>query len=198
MTKKPQQDTLSHDELHELFKLMENPMISFNCGELCRDAAEGTPYCCDHSNFHPLLFSDEYEWLKAHRGAEWEPFEPKTRLDKREVKSLSDHLLYANCPGIENCNRDNRALVCRFFPFEPHLDADGKVEGLAFITNDPMQCPLVKKPLETFNREYIDASIKVWQKIVDTYPAERDLYIAESRKREKRSRKKKRPFRILK
>lgn len=198
MTKKNQINSLSHEELHELFELMSNPMISFDCGELCRDKIAGTPYCCDHSNFHPLLFSDEYEWLKAHRGAEWKPFQPKTKLEKREVKELCDHLLYANCPGIKKCNRDTRALVCRFFPFEPHLDKEGNIEGLAFITNDPKQCPLVKKSPDTFKREYIDASIKVWQKIIDTFPAERDLYATESRKRKERARKKKQPFHLVK
>ena len=188
---------LSSEELHELFELMSHPMISFDCGQLCRDTGDGMPVCCDHSNFHPLLFTDEYKWLKAHRGAQWKKFVPKSKLDRKEVKELADHLIFADCPGIENCNRDNRALVCRFFPFEPHVCGDGKVQGLAFITEDEKKCPLVKKPRKTFSKRYVNASIKVWQKIIDAYPDEKELYVSESKKRERRAKRKDKRVRLL-
>ena len=77
------------------------------------------------------------------------------------------------------------------------MDSEGNVVGLAFITNDAKKCPLVAKPLDTFRPEYISASIKVWQRLIDTYPDEKELYISESRKREKRARKKRRELRLL-
>ena len=198
MPKTTTQDRLSSDELHELFDLMSHPMISFDCGELCREVGDGMPVCCDHNNFHPLLFTDEFEWLREHKKAGWKKFKPATKLEKNEVDTLCDHLIYADCPGIENCDRDHRALVCRLFPFEPHVDRTGNIVGLAFITEDSSKCPLVAKPLKTFEKKYTRASIKVWQKIIDTYPAEKELYISESRKRERRAQRKGKKVRILK
>jgi hypothetical protein len=198
MPKTTSKPKLTPDELHELFELMSNPMVSFDCGQLCHVAGGGQPVCCDHGNFHPLLFADEYEWLKAHRGANWKRFKPKTRADKKEVDELCDHLLFADCPGIENCNRDHRSLVCRFFPFEPHVDPKGTVIGLAFITEDAKKCPLVAKPLKTFRKTYVKASMKVWQKIIDAYPEEKELYVAESKNRVRRAKRNHRRVRLLK
>ncbi len=197
MPKKKTEETLSAEDLLELFELMSQPMISFDCGQLCSDAGGGMPVCCDHKNFHPLLFADEFKWLQEHKQAGWKKFRPRTAFDRKEVKELCDHLVYADCPGIDNCNRDHRALVCRMFPFEPHVDRKGKVLGLAFITEDAGKCPLVAKPLKTFNRKYVRASIKAWQRIIEAYPAEKELYIAESRKRERRAGRRGRKVRLL-
>lgn len=188
---------MTHEELEKLFELMSHPMIAFDCGKLCSEAGGGMPICCNHNNFHPLLFQDELKWLCEHKEAGWKRFEPKSRFEKREVKEMCDHLVFADCPGIDNCDRDHRALVCRLFPFEPHVDSRGKVLGLAFITEDPEKCPLVSHPPETFSREYIQASMKAWQYIVDTYRAEKELYISESRKREKRAKRKGMELRVL-
>lgn len=196
MPVKKDQPELTRNDLEKMFDLMSHSMISFDCGQLCKDSCGGIPACCDSRNFYPLLFKEEYIWLTEHKGADWKAFTPQAEKPG-EYDDLSEHLVFAKCPGIEKCNRETRALVCRFFPFEPYVDKNGKVVGLTFMTDDPKQCPLVSKPARIFSRKYIRASIKVWQSIIDTFPDEKRLYKSESRKRERRALKKGIKLRIL-
>jgi hypothetical protein len=162
-------------------------MVDFDCGRLCNGAGGGIPICCNSSRFHPLLYTEELKWLREHKKADWRPSKPRTSRERKTAAALSDHLVFADCPGIQNCNRDHRALVCRMFPFEPHVDDSGKVVAIAFVTEDPGMCPLVEMPRSTFQTKYIRASMKAWQRLIDKYPEERELYICESRKRERRA-----------
>lgn len=197
MPAKNKKPKLTHNDLEKMFDLMSHSMISFDCGQLCKETCSCIPACCDNNTLFPLLFKEEYVWLTEHKGADWKSFKP-CRKKYTEFKNLSDHLIFAKCPGIEKCNRDTRALACRFFPFEPYVDRKGKVLGLTFMTDDPEQCPLVTKPVKTFSKKYIRASIKVWQSLVDTFPDEKRLYKSESRKRERHAAKKGTRLRILK
>lgn len=196
MSRKSTSKKLSCSELHELFDLMSHAMVDFDCGSLCRNAG-GVPICCNNREFHPLLYTEELKWLREHKKADWKPFRPTTSRDRKLASELSDHLVFADCPGIDHCNRDHRALVCRMFPFEPHVDDSGKVVALAFITEDPAKCPLIEMPRKTFQTKYIHASMKVWQRLIDKYPEEKELYISESRKRERRALRKGRKIRLL-
>ena len=55
---------LTDKQLERFYKLMSQPMLSFDCGTLCADEPGGTPYCCDNSSVYPILFEDEYRWQR--------------------------------------------------------------------------------------------------------------------------------------
>jgi hypothetical protein len=83
------------------------------------------------------------------------------------------------------------------FPFEPHLDRDGKVLGLVFIEEGSDECPLVRKPLRIYNPLYITNAIQFWQELIELIPDEKELYTSESRKRERRAKRRGERVRII-
>ncbi len=83
------------------------------------------------------------------------------------------------------------------FPFEPHVGRDGMVAGLVYKDEGDEDCPLMKKSPGIYNPVYIANSIKFWQELFDLYEEEKELYMSESRKRERRVRRNGRRVRVF-
>ncbi len=168
--------------LERLYALLDQPMLSFDCGQLCGHLNDGIPMCCDQNQTVPLLFRNEFDWhRKRHR------FWKKMPLDDHHARQLAsechgspDEL--AVCPGPARCDRTRRALICRLFPFEPHVDADGRVLGLTYDYKGGAKCPLTGVRENIYNRKYIRDAIECWQIILDLMPDEKTLYVTESKK----------------
>lgn len=167
---------------------MSAPMISFDCGRFCVKANRGGPLCCDQKKFIPLLFKAEYRLLKE-RGQLWTRMPVITKAEKKLVEDICDYNVFCLCQGVKSCRRSLRSLSCRAFPFEPFVNADGKVIGIVFQYEKKEKCPLIGMPESVFNPRYIRNSIIFWQEIIDIIPEEKDLFIDESRKRIRRAKR---------
>jgi hypothetical protein len=100
------------------------------------------------------------------------------------LKGGARYYVCAECTGPARCARSLRALACRAYPLEPHLDHRGAVAGLVFLHDDVEHCPLVAMPRSSFRTAYVRSALVFWQELVDTLPPERELFIRESSKRE--------------
>jgi hypothetical protein len=83
------------------------------------------------------------------------------------------------------------------FPFEPHVNQSGNVQGLVYTKNGSGDCPLMGKSQRIYNPSYIANSITFWHELFDLHPDEKELYIQESRKRERRSKRQGEKIRIF-
>lgn len=89
--------------------------LKADCGQLCEGAC-----CKGDEDFGMRLFPHEESYLN--------------------VRELEDGGRLAVCDGT--CNRDERPLACRIFPFFPTIDEEGEI----FVEPDPRArnvCPLV-------------------------------------------------------
>ncbi|MBD3317643.1 MAG: hypothetical protein GF344_17790 [Chitinivibrionales bacterium] len=172
---------ISDQELEELYELLSMDMLSYNCGELCAPGNDGVPYCCDTAV--PALYKEEYAWQRK-KGVYWKRMRCSTKDERtlRESIEWDGYAVAAYCPGPDRCDRLRRALVCRTYPLEPHLDGRGELLGLTFNYSPDHRCPLVKKPKVRFRREYIRNAVKVWRRLLELYPEERAIFIDESRR----------------
>lgn len=157
-------------------------MTDFDCGQECAQHNKDVPFCCDQGSVIPVLFKDEYRWHRK-QGSFWRKMPIRTRSDERLIRDSCSYNVFAVCPGVRNCRRTKRALVCRLFPFEPFLDDDGGVMGLVYQHGDSKGCSLMGKPQRIYNPAYIANAMRVWQELVDVFPEEKNLYIRESKKR---------------
>lgn len=66
------------------------------------------------------------------------------------------------------------------------------------MNNLDVGCKLIDMPKGMYNPEYISNSIKFWEKLFEYYPEEREMYIDESRKRERRSKRSGKRFKLFK
>ena len=173
-------ERLSRETLLELYELLSVPMTDFDCGELCAPLNEGIPICCDRKRTIPILFKDELRW---HRGGRfWKKSGCRSRDEREIAEEIDDIYEVARCPGPGACDRNKRALVCRFFPLEPYVDSQGNILTLRFNNDEGHECPLADMGISVFRQEYLRNAEIVWENILRIYPEERELYIEQSEK----------------
>jgi len=177
---------LTEKQLRRFYRMLSVRMTDFNCGRHCAPHNNDVPHCCDQEKVIPLLFKDEYKWHRE-QGTFWRKMPVRTKADKKLVQDIYSYNVFALCPGVQDCRRTQRALVCRLFPFEPFINDKGCVLGLVYIGGENGVCSLMEKPQRIYNPTYIRNCILVWQELVDTFPEEKDMYMHESRKHKRRA-----------
>ena len=187
---------ITEKQLRRFYRLVSVPMIDFDCGKLCAPGNDGVPACCDNENVVPVLFREEYN-LHRNNGRFWKRMLPKNKTIKKFIDESASYYVFSSCPGPGGCRRSRRSLNCRTFPFEPHVSRDGQVLGLVYTNNANGECALLGKSQRIYSPVYISNSITFWQELFDVYPEEKELYIGESKKRERRFRKQGKRLRIL-
>jgi len=187
---------LTDRRLRRWYRLLSVRMTEFDCGTLCAPDNDGSPYCCDRGQVVPVLYRDELCWHRR-RSRFWRRSKPRTPEEKKLAAEIIDDVVLADCPGVAGCRRSLRALVCRTFPFEPHLDEDGRLFGITYQYSVEAECPLVGRPRRTYNAAYIRNALIFWNEALDVFPEEREMYIAESRKLRRRFRKQGRRIRVF-
>ncbi len=165
--------------LGRFYRLLSPAMTDFDCGKLCASDNGGIPACCEDETTYPVLYVDEFKWLRK-KNRFWKRMPLRNRVARKLARDLHQNSLLAKCPGPAACNRSSRAIVCRIFPFEPHLDEEGRVQGLTFNFEMEDRCPLIGKPESLFNPVYIRNSIVFWKELLDLMPEEQDVYMNES------------------
>ncbi|MBN1556792.1 MAG: hypothetical protein JW951_01450 [Lentisphaerae bacterium] len=187
---------LTEDQIRRFYRLLSVRMTDFDCGALCAPRNGGVPYCCDSRHVTPILFRREFAWQRR-LGPFWKKMPIESPADRRMVEEICDYNIFAVCPGPARCRRSRRALVCRTYPFEPHVDNNGRVLGLVYQDERNTGCALSGKPRSRYNPVYLRNALIVWREILAAIPEERELYTAESRRRERRARREKKPFRLF-
>jgi len=148
----------------------------YDCGKKCAPLNNGEPVCCSTTHAIPIVDKAEWQLLKT-RTDMWTRFKPKTPDQIAEVNDLkgSDSCAVV-CKGAAHCERDNRSLACRSFPFFPYYDKSGedaKIVGLAtywsftgwcwVISNITIvEAPFAREMIET--HEYLFARDEHWRR----------------------------------
>lgn len=179
---------ITEKTLKRFYKLLSAPMIDFDCGKLCAPDNGGMPICCENEDVVPILFHEEYKY-HSKNGRFWKRMPPITKEIKKFIEESEDYYVFAKCSGPAGCKRSKRSLNCRTFPLEPHVAKDGEVVGLAYAEARDINCALIGKPINIFNPVYIQNVIRFWQEMFALYPEEKEMYINESKKRERRIKK---------
>jgi len=164
----------------DIYKRLQAPISKvYDCGKKCSPFNGGEPVCCTTTHAIPIVEHSEYQLLKS-RSRMWQPYKPQTAADRAEVADLvgSDCRAVA-CQGARHCERDNRSMACRTFPFFPYFSPAGDLVGLATYWTFEGQCwvisniTIVERP---FVEEMIDAHEMLFAKDSDW----RDTYRQQS------------------
>jgi len=113
-----------------IYDMFQAPISRFDCGKFCSPLNGGEPVCC--STDHAIPVVDRAEWdLLRRRTRLWRRYKPTDRAGREIVRDLTKACLAIECKGVCHCERDNRTLACRSFPFFPYIDAGGDFIGLS-------------------------------------------------------------------
>ncbi|HZT21209.1 MAG TPA: hypothetical protein VFA23_17480 [Dongiaceae bacterium] len=118
------------EDFARLYRIFEAPISRFDCGRRCSPLNGGEPVCCSTEHAVPVVDRAEWELLRS-RTSLWRRYRPTDRAGRSIVADLAKSCLAIECKGVRHCERDNRTLACRSFPFFPYIDSKGAFIGLS-------------------------------------------------------------------
>ncbi len=164
----------------ELYRRFQAPISKvYDCGKKCAPLNNGTPFCCDAENAIPIVEKSEYALLQS-RSDLWKPFKPRDKQQANEVADLKGSDCRAvECKGAAHCERDNRSLACRSFPYYPYFNAQKELIGLAHYWSFEGSCWIIHN-LTIVELPFIQQFVASHEYLFKTDPAWRDTYIGQS------------------
>ena len=152
---------LTAKDYAEIYRRFQAPVSTrYDCGKKCAPINGGVPVCCDVENAIPIVDEPEWKLLKS-RTKMWKLLKPTTPDFKREIDDLENSESCAiHCRGAAFCERDNRSLACRSFPYFPYFDTEGKLIGISHYWGFEGACWVIANPMiveRDFVVDFVDA-----------------------------------------
>jgi hypothetical protein len=103
-----------------IFAAFEAPVSRFDCGRMCAPRNGGEPVCCSTAHAVPIVDRAEFAQLRS-RSDLWRRYRPDDAAGRKIVDELHGSCVAVECKGARACERENRSLACRAFPFFPYF-----------------------------------------------------------------------------
>jgi hypothetical protein len=101
------------------------------------------------------------EWkLLQTRTDLWHRYRPTDAVGRQIVAETHSSCAAIECKGARFCERENRSLACRAFPFFPYVSRGGKVLGLTVYWTFEDRCWVISN-LKVVSREFIQECLDV-------------------------------------
>src|SRR5262249_27874804 len=160
--------TITSADFASLYDGFTAPVSRFDCGRKCAPLNGGEPICCSTQHAVPLVLKAEFALLKS-RTDLWHKFKPYDAATRQIVRELHDSCAAIECKGVAFCERENRSLACRAFPFYPYITREGEFVGLAYYWSFEDSCWVISN-LAIVDKAFIDEFVEVHEYLmkVDT------------------------------
>jgi hypothetical protein len=151
-----------------------------DCGQYCAPLNDGQPVCCDVDNAIPAASPPEWKAMKK-RTKMWTKYtpEPDDKHAIKEVASINETCIACVCKGAANCERDNRMLACRSFPFFPYLTKKGEFIGLGYYWIFEDRCWIISN-LQVVESDFVKEFVEVFDMLLDADEGEYEAFLEQS------------------
>ena len=117
-------------DFDRIYKKFQAPISKrYDCGQKCAPLNAGIPVCCDHDRAVPIADKGEWDLLRK-RTDLWSIYTPKNKTEEKEFGDLAEGCQSIICKGAKFCERENRTIACRAFPFFPYFTKEKELFGL--------------------------------------------------------------------
>src|SRR5262249_55263344 len=123
---------LSKALYEDVYANFQAPVSRFDCGQKCAPHNGGSPVCCSTDHAGPWVDKWEFALLRS-RSDLWRAYTPTDAAGREIVRGLHKDCRAVECKGAAHCERDNRSMSCRAFPFFPYMTRDDEIVGLAYF-----------------------------------------------------------------
>jgi len=174
----PKQDantTIKSSDFVTLYEGFKAPVARFDCGRKCAPLNNGEPVCCSTQNAVPVVHKVEFELLKT-RTDLWSRFKPYDYATRQIVGDLTPDCMAIQCKGARFCERDNRSIACRGFPFYPYITRERLFIGLGTYWTFEDRCWMMSN-LEIVDRVFIDQFVATYEALFVKDEAEFRTYL---------------------
>lgn len=148
---------------------------AYDCGRMCAPLNGGEPVCCSTDNAIPVVEKSEWSLLRG-RTDLWSKFEPFDAVSKQIVDELADTCCAIECKGASHCERHNRTIACRAFPFFPYFTREREIVGLACYWTFEDRCWMISN-LQVVEKPFVDELIAAYEYMFLRDEDERQAYI---------------------
>ena len=187
---------LRSKDFEALYAGFASPPARFDCGKKCAPFNEGVPFCCDSGWVVPVAYRREWEFLKP-RTRLWHEFRPRSASELALVEEVdAEQSVFIECRGVAHCERENRSVSCRTFPYEPYFDNEENLLGLIYNRVLENKCYLVDRH-RVVTKKFVDEFLRFFNRLFELLPAERELYMAQSRLYRRKMSRRKKPLVVL-
>ena len=164
---------LKPDDYARIYRNFESPVMRFDCGRMCAPLNGGEPVCCSTENAVPVVNKAEWKLLKS-RTDLWHKFVPRDAAGRDIVDELEKSCLAVECKGARHCERENRSLSCRTFPFFPYITKERKFIGLSVYWTFEDRCWVISN-LRRVDRRFVDEFVAAYEAVFRADPHEFDV-----------------------
>ncbi len=193
--KKKKKKKIRPGHFRKLFAEFTAPVCQIDCGQKCAPLNGGSPLCCSTDNAIPIM--DRAEWhLLRHRTDIWSRFIPFDDDSQEIVDELANTCVAVECKGAQFCERDNRSLSCRTFPFFPYITEEGEFIGLSYYWDFEDTCWVLSN-LKVVEQDYIEQFVAAYEMRFAEDPDEFPVFQEHSADMRKAFAKDKRPFPVI-
>jgi len=169
---------------------------TFDCGRFCAPLNGGEPVCCDHGHAIPAASPAEWKVMKK-RTDMWTRHKPVDDPQAmKEVREIEETCRAIVCKGARHCERDNRLMACRSFPFFPYMTKEGDVVGLAFYWGFADRC-WVMSNLHIVEKKYAKQFTAAYEMLIFADEGEKLAFMEQSANMRRIYSRKKEPIPLI-
>ena len=119
--------------------------------------------CCSTKHAVPVVDKAKFKFLKS-RTDLWHTFKPYDAATREIVDELHHTCAAIECKGARHCERDNRSVACRAFPFYPYITREGDFVGLGTYWTYEDRCWLMSN-MKVVEREIVQEFVAAYEYI---------------------------------
>ncbi|WP_422363936.1 hypothetical protein [Pyruvatibacter mobilis] len=149
-----------------------------DCGWYCAPLNGGEPVCCTTGHAIPIVQKSEWKLLKG-RTDLWRSFKPFDKTSREIVDELHESCKAIECKGAAYCERDNRTLACRAFPFFPYFNKQRELVGLGYYWSFEDRCWVLSN-LACVDPEFVGEFLSAYELLFEKDEDELEAFIDES------------------
>jgi len=161
-------------EYKSIYTEFQSPVSRFDCGQHCAPHNGGEPVCCSTRHAIPVAMVEEWKFLQS-RTAMWHIFRPRTSAERKVKEELPRDHRALECHGAAQCERENRALSCRTFPFFPYITKGYEFVGLAYYWQFEDLCWVISN-LQIVERQFIGEFVRAYELLFRRIPGELETF----------------------
>ena len=136
---------VSSQQYARLYELLGRPIFQrHDCGQHCAPLNGGEPICCTTRHAIPVVSREEWNLLRG-RTKMWRHFRPHDAPSRKIKQDLPKSCLAIECRGAALCERNNRSLACRSFPFFPYFTRERQWRGFSYYWTYEDRCWVISR-----------------------------------------------------
>lgn len=158
------------DDFQIIYDRFQTSISRYDCGQHCAPLNGGEPVCCTTRDAIPVVDKAEFALLRG-RTDLWRRFKPYDAASRKIVDELHSTCAAIECKGARHCERDNRTLACRAFPFFPFITRAGELIGLGYYWTFEDRCWVLSN-LKIVERGFVRDFIAAYEYLFEKDPEE--------------------------